>query len=121
MLGLCRSWLRVGSTGLLGRMFLCRGSGGRSIRRGGLVNFGNHLADLGRFASRFFRVQNATDGRRQIDSSLVRFQLADRLINCHLVTLIFEPLQEDCFGDRFAQRRNFDVAGHDGSLAYASG
>src|SRR4029079_11820889 len=84
----------------------------RTVSRLIFVDLRNDIADMSRFARRQYLMQHAARWRRQIDGRLVRLELANRLIDLHMVAVLFEPLRENGFGDRFTQRGNLNTSWH---------
>ena len=63
--------------------------------------------------------EHAGDRRRHLDRDLVGLEAGDRLVGGDRVAGLLQPLGERAFGDRFAERGNLNVSGHDDSFIRA--
>ena len=81
---------------------------------------GDHRADRDSVADRDqLLAHRAGGGRVDLDRDLVGLEAGDRLVRRDRLAGLLEPLAERRLGDRFAQRRDFDVGRHASSLSVA--
>ena len=102
---------RRGGFGLGGR------SGGRGRRRcrggGAFVHITQQRADFDGVAFLGDDVAHSAGRRRRhVDRDLVGFQADDGFVGGDGLTGLLEPLSDGCFGNGFAQGRDFDFGGH---------